>query len=209
MTVRLLGLSGSPRKGATEYIVEEALKTAREAFPEIETEMMILRGKKVAPCNGCNYCRRNKTRCRIEDDMQELFERFIAADAYLVASPVYVMGPTPQLAAFFSRLRPVHHVFPGFLRNKVGGAIAVGGTRNGGQEITVNAIINYLLTRGLVVVGGEIGGYAGGKVWSKDRGADGAGEDTVGMETVKGLARKLAEVAVIMKEGKRALGIKD
>lgn len=205
MTVRLLGLSGSPRKGATEYIVGEALKTAREAFQEIETEMMILRGKKVAPCNGCNYCRKNKARCCIEDDMQELFDRFIAADAYLVASPVYVMGPTPQLAAFFSRLRPVHHVFPGVLRNKVGGAIAVGGTRNGGQEITVNAIINYLLTRGLVVVGGEIGGYAGGKVWSQDRGADGAGEDTVGMETVKGLARKLAEVAVIMKEGKRVL----
>ncbi|GFN21798.1 flavodoxin family protein [Thermanaeromonas sp. C210] len=205
MAVKLLGLSGSPRRGATEYVLQEALKAATSAFPQIETELMVLRGRKVAPCNGCGYCKKNKTRCCMQDDMQELFDRFVAADAYLVASPVYVMGPTPQLAAFFSRLRPVHHVFPEALRNKVGGAIAVGGTRNGGQEVTVNLIINYLLTRGLVVVGGEIGGYAGGKVWSRDLGAEGAGEDDIGMDTVKGLARKVAEVAVIMHEGRKAL----
>lgn len=205
MTVKLLGLCGSPRKGATEAVLQAALREAAN-LPGIETEFMTLRGKKVQPCTGCDYCKSHKTRCYIEDDMQGLFDTFVAADAFLVASPVYVMGPTPQLAAFFSRLRPVHHVFPGVLRNKVGGAIAVGGTRNGGQEVTVNAIINYMLTRGLVVVGGEIGGYAGGKVWSQDR-REGAGEDHIGMDTVRGLARRVAEVALLLQAGKTAAGV--
>ncbi|QGP90804.1 NADPH-dependent FMN reductase [Neomoorella glycerini] len=205
MVLKLLGLCGSPRKGATEYVLQEALREAA-TLPGIESELITLRGKRIQPCTGCNYCKSHKTRCHVKDDMQELFDTFIAADAFLVASPVYVMGPTPQLAAFFSRLRPIHHVFPGALRNKAGGAIAVGGTRNGGQEVTVNIIINYLLTRGLVVVGGEIGGYAGGKVWSRDR-IEGVGEDAIGMETVRGLARRVAEVALLLQAGKVAAGV--
>ena len=205
MTVKLVGLCGSPRKGATEYVLREALQEAA-TLPGIATELVTLRGKKVQPCTGCNYCKRHQTRCNVQDDMQALFDTFVAADAFLVASPVYVMGPTPQLAAFFSRLRPIHHVFPGALRNKVGGAIAVGGTRNGGQEITVNIIINYMLTRGLVVVGGEIGGYAGGKVWSQDK-VEAAGEDNIGMNTVRGLARRVAELALLLQAGKEATSL--
>lgn len=202
MTVEILGLAGSPRKGATEYVVEEALRAAQE-LPGVSTKFMTLRGKKIQPCTGCDYCKTHKTRCCIKDDMEDLFEEFVKADAYLIASPVYVMAPTPQLAAFFSRLRPLHHVYPGLLRNKPGGAIAVGGTRHGGQEVTVNILINYMLTRGLIVVGGEIGGYAGGKVWSQDKKEEGAAADSIGLETVRGLARRVAEVALLLKAAQR------
>ncbi len=58
--------------------------------------------------------------CVIKDDMQELLEKFVEADAYVVASPVYVYTVTPQLLAFFSRMRPLFHVYPEKLRNKFG-----------------------------------------------------------------------------------------
>lgn len=202
--VKILGISGSPRKGATEYVVGEALKAAAE-IPGVETEMITLRGKKIAPCNHCDYCRSEKTWCVIKDDMLDLITKFIEADAFIIASPVYVYTTTPQLQAFFSRMRACFHVFPGRLRNKFGAAIAVGGTRNGGQEMTINTIINLLMARGINVVSNETGGYAGGKVWSKDKKAEGAAEDLIGMETVTKLAKKLAEVAVTYAAGLKAI----
>lgn len=42
---KILGICGSPRKGATEYAVLEALKEA-ETIPGIETEYWSVRGKK-------------------------------------------------------------------------------------------------------------------------------------------------------------------
>ena len=122
--MKVLFLNGSPRRGATEKILLK-LKEKYSA-PGVEIEIISLAGKKVAPCNGCNYCKKNQTNCRIKDDMVELYQKFIEADAYIVASPVCVMRPTPQLSAF-CRLRPVHHVIKGIA--KQGGGGAVGGTR--------------------------------------------------------------------------------
>ncbi|WP_206811859.1 flavodoxin family protein [Paradesulfitobacterium ferrireducens] len=190
--MRLILLNGSPRQGSTHKILSDI--QAKLTAPGVEIELMSLAGKKVAPCNACDYCKRQKTNCCVHDDMEELFPQFVSADAFVVASPVYVMGPTPQLSAFFSRLRPVHHVYPGMLRNKISGSIAVGGTRNGGQELTVSILNNYLLTRGLIVVGSEIGNYHGGKIWSQDS-PDRAVKDTIGLETAYGVVRRVIEIA--------------
>ena len=94
---KILGISGSPRNKSTEYALGEALKSI-ESRDGIETSMITLR-KKIAPCNGCGYCKKNKTWC-LKDDFEPLFEGVYEADAYLFSSPVYAYGPTPQLSAF-------------------------------------------------------------------------------------------------------------
>ena len=203
--VRILGLCGSPRKGATEVVVREAL-CAAEQISGVETEFMTLRGEKVLPCSGCGYCREHHCGCILKDDMQELIDRFIQADAYIIASPVYVHGITPHLSSFFSRLRPVNDMMPETMRSKLGAGIAVGGARNGGQEMAVNIILQLMMTRGMNVVSGEYRGYIGGKVWSDTAKTDFAPEnDELGMKTVTELAKKLAECTVIFDAGKRAM----
>lgn len=203
--IKIAGLCGSPTKGATEYVLEKALATIEEYEPSIETELITLRGKKIAPCNDCGFCKREKTWCIIKDDMQELFDKLLDADGIIIASPVYVMAATPQLHAFCSRMRPAMHCFPELLRNKFAAAVAVGGSRNGGQETTVSDIINLFASRAINIVSNEVGGYTGGKVWSMDRRAEGAAEDILGMDTVTQLAKKLAEVCLIYDLGKKAL----
>lgn len=49
------------------------------------------------------------------------------------------------------RSRPLRMDFK--LKNKVGGAIATGGSRNGGQETTIAAIHEFLLIQDAIVVG--------------------------------------------------------
>ena len=201
---KILALSCSPRNMATEYVAKEALKAAAEFDDRIEVELYTLRGKKIDPCNGCGYCKKNKSWCIKKDDMQELFDKMAEASGILIVTPVYCMTATPQLHAVASRMRPAMHCFPELLRNKFFSVIAVGGTRNGGQETTINDVIQLFGTRTMNLVCNENGGYTGGKVWSQDKGPEGAAADEIGMATATKLAAKLAEGCLIYDLGKEA-----
>lgn len=45
--VKIVGLCASPRKSASEYVTEQCLAAIREAFPDVETELVSVRGKKI------------------------------------------------------------------------------------------------------------------------------------------------------------------
>lgn len=199
--VKILGISGSPRRGATEYAVREALEAAQNTVPGIETEYWSVRGKKIGFCVHCDACIRNHTMCIINDDLKELEPKILEADALIIGSPVYDMNISAQLAAVFNRLRPIYLVHPGKLQNKVGAAITTGGTRYGGQELAKLPIINFFLMHEMLVSGGLGGCYIGGTIWSKDQKAKGAEEDTVGIDTVRRLGQGVAEAVMVSKYG--------
>jgi multimeric flavodoxin WrbA len=201
---KILGVCGSVRKGATETVILRGLEAAGRK-EGIQTEFMTLRGRQIAPCNGCNYCREHKCGCVIKDDMGELMDVFVAADAYLIGTPVYAHTVTPQILAFFTRMRPFFHLYPETFRTRIGAALAVGGTRNGGEEAAVLTLIQLMMTRGINIISNETGGYIGGKVWSRDKKDFTAADDEIGMATVERLAGKLADMALIMKKGMEAL----
>lgn len=199
--IKILGISGSPRKGATLFALEQALEEAKK-IPGVETEIWSVRGKKIGYCVHCDACIRNNIMCIIKDDLQELEGKILEADAILVASPVYDMNVSAQLQAVFNRLRPIYLVYPGQLQNKVGAAIATGGTRHGGQEIVNMNILNFFLMHEMFAYGGLGGCYNGGTVWSRDKKAKGVEEDEVGLDGVRRLGYGLAEAALSAKYGR-------
>ena len=209
MSIKILGVSGSPRKAATEYAVSEALKAAAE-FGGVETELISLRGKTIHFCIHCNRCiRENVSYCpQFDDDMTAFYPKFIEAQGIILGSPVYQMATTAQLMAFMNRLRPLGKmVLTGESSTKVGGAIAVGGTRHGGQETTLDVINNMFFSTGMIVVSGGIFAYNGGSVWSNGKKEDGAKEDETGMETVRFLGRRVAVVTKLIAEGMKTAAL--
>lgn len=203
----ILGISGSPRKSATWRSVEIALEAAREAGGgEIETEMISLYRKTLAPCNHCNGCKRNGGTCVIKDDMQEIYPKLLKAESFIFASPVYAMNMTPQFGALFSRMRSLHDEHGGKLKNRIATAIAVGGKRNGGQEQTISNIIHACMTRGIVYIGGEPGFYSGAMIWSKDQGAEGVEQDPVGFDALRFSGRRIAYWTRLVAAGKEVTG---
>ncbi|MGI6332085.1 MAG: flavodoxin family protein [Zhaonellaceae bacterium] len=209
MSISVLGICGSPRKGATEYALKFAMDIVKDT-PDVETSLITLRGKKINPCIHCDKClKTNSYRCEVfKDDANEIIEMWEKADAYLVASPVYCMGVTPILSAFFSRLRPYRNKqleLKYVQLPKVGAALTAGGTRHGGQETAADVINNFYLSRGILVAGGG-GAYNGGTIWSKDELKDGALLDQVGMDTVETIARRLVEAAKMLYYGANNLG---
>nr|WP_294493581.1 flavodoxin family protein [uncultured Mediterraneibacter sp.] len=88
MGKRVLVLVGSPRRhGNTDCLADELIRGALESGHEIEK--IYLKDKKVGCCLGCGACQRNNGSCVQKDDMQEIYEKWLAADTIVLASPVY------------------------------------------------------------------------------------------------------------------------
>ena len=81
----------------------------------------------------------------------------------------------------------------------------VGGTRNGGQELTISTIANMMSARQVNIVSNEQRDYTGGRVWSRDMGAQGVAEDGIGLKSVRSLGAKVAEVCLTYHLGRLAL----
>jgi multimeric flavodoxin WrbA len=198
-SIRLLGISGSPREGATAFAVREALAFA-ESLGDVETEFISVRGKKIKFCIHCDYCVREKQGCVFKDDVAEMYPSMEAADAWVLGTPVYQGTLSGQLKAILDRCRAVVARDINAFKDKVGAAIAVGGDRVGGQEPAIMAIHGFYLANKMIPTsGGPFGSNLGGTVWSRDQGAEGAEADEVGMESIHRTMKRLVKLARAMK----------
>ena len=187
--MKVLGICGSPRKNAnTETALREALKVIEKQG--IETELITLAGKKIEFCTHCNICKTDP--CPIKDDVPEILEKMSLSDAIIIASPTYFGNVTAQLKALMDRTLPLRR--QGMkLRNKIGGAIAIGASRNGGQEHVCSAIHNFMLLHEMVVVSDTITAHFGGiAVGGHEENA--VSLDEKGLETVRNLGRRIADL---------------
>lgn len=123
--MKILGICCSPRKGGnTEILLRETLLGAAESGAE--TDIFTVHDKDLKPCDGCGVCRK-KGICHIHDDMQPLYEKLLASQGVIFASPVYFWSVTSQGKMILDRLNSYYALAK--LTGKVGGAIAVAGSQ--------------------------------------------------------------------------------
>mgnify|MGYP006298533251 FL=1 len=199
--IKVLGISGSPRRGATAYAVQEALAYAA-TLGDVETEFLSVRGKEIKFCIHCDYCVRKQEGCVFEDDVAKMYPSMEEADAWILGTPVYQGTVSGQLKAVLDRCRAIVARDIDALKDKVGAAIAVGGDRIGGQEPAIEALHAFFLANKMIPVsGGPFGANLGGTIWSRDKGAEGAEADEVGMEGVRATVTRLIEVTTALRQG--------
>ncbi|HET6440929.1 MAG TPA: flavodoxin family protein [Phycisphaerae bacterium] len=194
--MKIIAVACSPRKGkTTKAALEVCLAAAREVGDGIETELLELAGLSVNGCIACGKCRDGLV-CTHDDGFTSLVPALSSPDlvGLIVGTPVYFGSMTSQCKAFLDRC--VMFRRNGFLfRSKVGGALAVGGVRNGGQELTIQAIHAAMLCHDMVVVGdGQPTAHFGAALWSG--GGQGVADDDIGLETARNLGRRVAEVCL-------------
>jgi multimeric flavodoxin WrbA len=106
-TIKLLGISASPRKrGNSHFLLEVALKAAEEIVPgAVEIELYSTSGKLYKPCDSCDQCHEQLGYCRqTDDDFAELRDKWIEADAIIYSIPVYHMGVPGNFKNFLDRV---------------------------------------------------------------------------------------------------------
>ena len=199
----ILGISGSPRRMATEHILGEALKMLQERG--LETVQFTVRGKQISPCRHCDYCLKNNE-CFIKDDMHQLYPLFKEATGLVVATPVYNGGVSAQTKIVMDRTRALLAADTKALTSKPGMAIAVGGDRMGGQELAVQQIHTFYILNGMVPVsGGFFGANLGATFWSRDS-LVGAMKDEEGFRSLRKTVKRFAETTELFKRIKEPTG---
>lgn len=211
----VLGISGSARKkGNTSLMVRKALDGSMK-IDGIRTEFIDLSEMSIENCLGCEACRRKKSTCvAIKDGMNEIYPKLISCDALIIGSPVYFGDVTGLMKAFIDRTTCLggnpSKELQYSLKWKIGGAIAVGGARHGGQEFTLKTIHNFFLIHGMLVVSGiPSSGYWGAAGHALGR--DEIENDSIGgristLDVCEGLGWRVALSARYFAEGKEKLG---
>lgn len=132
--MKTLILNGSPRKNGN---TQALLKLFTEQLTG-EHKIIDAYFANISPCTDCRSCQKSG-KCRIRDDMEEVYSYGLDCDNILIASPVYFSELTPPLLGLLSRFQAFYcsRRFLGIepvTKKKKGGIILTGGG-DGGFEL--------------------------------------------------------------------------
>jgi len=109
MSYKIAVITGSPNKdGLTAACGNAAKNGVLAADPHSSVDLIDLNSYDVGRCKACGTgygtCR-SEHRCQVVDDFQDLHQRLVAADAYVVVTPVYWGDLSESVKAFLDRVR--------------------------------------------------------------------------------------------------------
>jgi len=103
--MRVLCIAGSPRRnGNSEQLLDALALGVTEAGGRPVRLRAVDAG--VSPCRGCNACSKTGHCVIIEDGMAAVYAELDAADAIVVATPVFFATVPATLKALFDRCQP-------------------------------------------------------------------------------------------------------
>jgi len=190
--IKIVGVCCSFRKGrSTVAAMHLCLEAAKAVDPEnIETELIDLAEMKIpgSPAAGVGL------EPGAQDDFPALAPKLSDPNVagIIVGTPVYFGNMSSLCKAFLERCMAFRK--DDFaLSNKVAGVLAVGGARNGGQELTIKSVQTALLCQNMIVVGeAKPSCHTGAAVWNN---GEHFLKDEVNKATASSLGRRVAEVA--------------
>jgi multimeric flavodoxin WrbA len=184
-TVKIIGVSCSPRKGmTTARALQAVLDAAKAVDARIEVELIDLGGLKVA----------GHAKPQPDDDFTPLLAKLQgpALGGLVIGSPCYFRGPSALCRAFIERCAPLREPKM-VLADKPVGVVAVGGFRNGGQELAIEQIQVAMMCFGMIPAGGQPPAFQGATVLSEK---DDISKDELGLDTARKLGARLAALAL-------------
>lgn len=102
--IRVLCIAGSPRRhGSSEALLDACIEGITQAGAE--ADKLVVSGMGIGPCEGCGSCS-STGECILDDPMESVYPRIDAADALVVASPVYFATVPATLKALYDRCQP-------------------------------------------------------------------------------------------------------
>ncbi|NHI93600.1 MAG: flavodoxin family protein [Candidatus Lokiarchaeota archaeon] len=191
----VLGINGSHRiePRNTHYLLERVMQPLKKK-EYIKTEIISLGDKELKYCTSCFSC--NKGPCPIKDDMTEIYRKMLTADAIIIGSPVYIFNVSAKIKTLFDRCRAIlfrEENYNGILKGKIGASVVVGFVRNGGAELTTQAIRNFFDIHQMFYAG-YVMGFSGQQ--------GGVTKDITGKAFAKTIGKKVLELLELLKDVK-------
>ena len=103
--MNIIAISGSPRKGNTEWMLNRLLEILAQSGAKVE--LILLRKKEIKRCTGCLTCEDRRGFCKLKDDMQDIYPKLLETNAIILGSPVYFEMISGLLKNFIDRTCPI------------------------------------------------------------------------------------------------------
>jgi multimeric flavodoxin WrbA len=101
VTVKVLGIYGSPRKGGnTDLLLDRILEGSSQAGAAVKS--LYVRRIKISGCVECGSCDQTGE-CALQDDMAEVYPLFDEANIIFLASPNFFYNVTGQVKLLIDR----------------------------------------------------------------------------------------------------------
>lgn len=184
-TLKIIGISCSPRKGmTTAKAVQTALDAAKSSSERIEVELIDLGGLNISGWSPAPP----------KDDFSAILTKLQdpSVAGLIIGSPSYYRGLSALCKAFIERCAPLREPKM-LLDGKPLGAVAVGQLRNGGQELVLDQILTAMLCFGMISVGGRSPAFQGGILQSTKNDISG---DELGLTSARNTGLRVAEMAL-------------
>ena len=119
--MKVIAINGSPRKTwNTATLLEKVLEGA--ASSGARTELVHLYSLRYQGCISCFACKtiggKSFGKCAVKDDLSDVLENCLAADALVLGSPIYLGSTTGGMRSFLERL-----VYPPLSYHELWGSI--------------------------------------------------------------------------------------
>ena len=98
------------RQGVISQLVQSFVDGLKEARPYAEVRVIDLLDAEIGFCRGCGRCSGDDLTkplgdCSVrDDDTREVLEEVVSSDILVLATPVYVMGPTALMKRLMERM---------------------------------------------------------------------------------------------------------
>ena len=192
--MKVLMINASPRKNSNTQIALDQMIGIFET-EGIEVECIAVGKEDIRGCIGCNGCAK-AGKCVFDDIVNEIAPKLEAADALVVASPVYFASANGTIINLLDRL---FYSTPFDKTMKVGAAIAC--ARRGGITATWDELNKYFGITGMPI--------ATGQYWNGIHGrAEGeADQDEEGLQQMRTLANNMVFLMKSNALGREQFGI--
>jgi len=142
MHINIVILKGSPREnGNSAVLADQVAAGARGTGVNIES--FTLHNMDIRPCDACDTCRETGGVCVIKDDMQTLYPKLRAADAIVLASPIYWFTISAQLKLCIDRWYALETPKGSELNGKKIGIVLTYGDSDPYTSGAINAIYTF------------------------------------------------------------------
>lgn len=103
--MKVLGICGSFR---SESNTNKIVKRVAESTGG-DIELVYLAKNRIKPCTGCLSCAMNGGSCVVDDGMQELYEKLMAAEAVVFGSPTFREDVTGAVKCLIDRTIAIYY----------------------------------------------------------------------------------------------------
>lgn len=192
--MKVLLINGSPKaNGNTAF----ALNQMAEVFHAqgIDTEIIHVGHLSIRGCVACGKCY-ELGKCVFDDVVNQVAEKFQAADGLVLGSPVYFASANATLVALLDRLFYSSHFD---MRMKVGACVTV--ARRGGCSASFDELNKYFTISGMPVASSHYWNCIHGSKPGESQ------QDTEGIITMRNLAVNMSFLMKSIALGKEAYGM--